>query len=336
MDRIRRIELLVTAARAGSFAKAAEILELDPSAISRAISKFEKELGVTLFYRTTRQLRLTDTGEDIVHRGSEILKQLKDLEGTVPDNQAPLTGSLRIGMSVPIGREIVMPRIPTFMQRHPELRIECIVLTQIRDMHVNGVDILLRAGGPPVESVIARELGQIKLGVYGSPQYLETAGEPNSPQDLLRHRCLVYKPHHMKHPWDTWEFQRGSKTERVKVPCTLMTDEREGLIAAAVAGCGLMRNGMFDPNLIKSGQLKRVLCEWNCPGGPTWCAFYHRTTRVPAKITAFLQFLADALAGFDPDGLTMTHSTSTLKAIRAREKQAMARPASLHATIPNR
>ncbi|MCC6889432.1 MAG: LysR family transcriptional regulator [Hyphomicrobiales bacterium] len=317
MDRVRRIEMLVAAAKAGSFAKAAEILQLDPSAVSRAIGKFERDLRVPLFYRTTRQLRLTDVGEELVQRGSEILRQLAELEGSASDTHGPLTGSLRVGMSVPIGREIVMPRIPQFLRQHPGLRIECLVLTQIKDMHANGVDILLRAGGPPAENVVARELGRIKLGVYGSPKYLETAREPRSPQDLLHHRCIVYKPHHMMRPWDFWDFERGGKAEQVKVPCTLVTDEREGLIAAAVAGCGLMRNGMFDPRLIRTGQLKRVLGDWKCPGGPPWCAFYRRTVRIPAKITAFLRFLTQALAEFDPEGLTMTHTASTLKVIEA-------------------
>jgi DNA-binding transcriptional LysR family regulator len=321
MDRVRRIELFVAAAEAGSFAKAAEVLQLDPSAVSRAITKLEKALRVPLFYRTTRQLRLTDSGQEILRRGSEVLQQLAELEGINSDSLAPLTGSLRVGMSVPIGREIVMPRIPEFMRQHPGLRIECLVLTQIKDMHANGVDLLLRAGGPPAESVIARELGQIKLGVYGAPRYLEMAGEPKSPQDLLRHRCIVYKPHHMTKPWDTWEFERRSKIEQVKVPCTLVTDEREGLIAAAVGGCGLMRNGLFDPKLIKTGQLRRVLSDWNCPGGPTWSAFYRRTTRIPAKITAFLKFLTEALAEFDPEGLTMIHSSSTLKVIKSKRSR---------------
>src|SRR5262249_6998182 len=148
MDRVRKLELLVRAAEAGSFAKAARLLRLDPSAVSRAVAALGKELRVTLFYRTTRQLNLTEHGEEVVRLGSEVIHRLADIEGTASKANEALTGPLRVGMSVPISRQVVMPRLPDFMRRHPGLRVECLVITQVKDMHASGVDLLVRMGEP--------------------------------------------------------------------------------------------------------------------------------------------------------------------------------------------
>jgi DNA-binding transcriptional LysR family regulator len=311
MDRVRRIELLVRAAEAGSFAKAARLLGLDPSAVSHAVTELEKELRVTLFYRTTRQLRLTEDGEEIYRRGTEIMHRLADLEGAASKGPEALTGTLRVGLSVTMSRSIVMPRLSEFIRRQPGLKLEFLVLTQIKDMHASGVDLMLRAAEPPESGVIARKLVDIRFGVYASPKYLEIAGEPAMPRDLLRHRCLIFLAPHDNKPRNEWIFQRNGGQMAIKVPSTIVTDEREGLHAAAVAGCGLMRTGLFDPALVTSGQLRKVLTEWTCPGAPSFYAIYRRTPRMPAKIAAFIDFVVDAFAAFDPNQLTIIHGSKS-------------------------
>ncbi len=310
MDRLRRIEMLVRAAEAGSFAKAARLLQLDPSAVSHAITELEKDLRVTLFYRTTRQLRLTEDGEQVYRRGCDILREFDELQSVAAMAPERLTGTLLLGMNVPMSRHIIMPRLPEFMRRHPGLRIECLVLNQVKDMHAGGLDLLFRAGDPPESGLIARKLMQFRFGVYAAPNYLETMGEPAIPEDLLRHRCLVHKPPSVTKPWDEWEFERKGERKVVKVPSVLMTDDREGLIAAALAGSGLMRIGMFDPTLITSGRLRKVLNDWTCPNARAHSLYvmYRKSARMPPKIDAFLEFVVEAFSAFDPDELTMIHS----------------------------
>jgi DNA-binding transcriptional LysR family regulator len=310
MDRVRRIEMLVRAADAGSFAKAARLLQLDPSAVSHAIAQLERELRVTVFYRTTRLLRLTEEGEQLYRRGREILDRLAELEAATSGPSTRLTGTLRVGMGVPQSRQIIMPRLPEFMRRHPGLQLECIVLTQVKDMHASGVDLLLRVGEPEDSGLIARKVGDLRFGVYAAPSYLDNAGEPATPDDLLRHRCLVHKAPVATKPLDTWEFERGDERKVVKVPRTLVTDDREGLIAAALAGGGLMRIGMFDPALITSGRLRKVLSGWNCSGAPAFYAVYRRTQRPSARIAAFLEFVGEAIVAFDPRHVTIRPAES--------------------------
>jgi DNA-binding transcriptional LysR family regulator len=310
MDRVHRIEMLVRAADAGSFAKAAQLLGLTPSAVSRAIAELEKHLRVTLFYRTTRQLRLTEDGVELYRRGREILDRLAEVETAVSRAPTRLNGTLSLGMAVGIARQVVMPRIPEFMRRHPDLRIECRVLSQPKDMYASGIDLLFRLGEPPESGLIARKLLQLRYAVYAAPEYLKLAGEPAHPDDLMRHRCLVMRPHWASKLLDEWEFERKGERKVVKVPASLVTDDREGLMSAALAGGGLIRTGMFDPAQIAAGRLRRVLGDWECPKGPDLHALYRKTQHPSPKIVAFLDFLSEAFPAFDPEEITLVHSKS--------------------------
>jgi DNA-binding transcriptional LysR family regulator len=306
MDRFRRIELLVRAADAGSFAKAARSLDLTPSAVSHAIAELEKGLGVALFHRTTRQLRLTEEGEEICQRGRELLVQLAEFESSTQQTPERLAGILRIGLAVPLSRNVIMPLLPAFLRRYPQLRLEFHIQSQPEDMHTEGVDVLIRIGDPPESNLIARKLGQIRHAVYASPQYLKEAGAPKSPDDLLHHLCVAMKAPEGR-PLDEWEFHRGAERKIIRVAPRVVSYDREGLIAAVLAGAGLMRLGCFDPNLISSGQLRKVLTDWTCPPGISIFAMYRKTPRLPPKIGAFLAFAEEAFAAFDPDEVTLFH-----------------------------
>src|SRR5882672_12246334 len=135
MDRVRRIEIFMRAADAGSLAGAARSLDLTPSAVSRAVSELEAALGVTVFYRTTRHLRLTEDGEELYRRGRRLLDTLADLDAAMSRGARQLTGTLRVGLSVNINRYIITPGLAEFLRRHPGLRLELSVVSQPKEMH---------------------------------------------------------------------------------------------------------------------------------------------------------------------------------------------------------
>jgi DNA-binding transcriptional LysR family regulator len=307
MDRIRRLELLVRAAEAGSFSRAASSLDLTPSAVSHAIADLEKNLGVSLFHRTTRQLRLTSEGEGIYLRGRELLRQMAELESSARKTPERLTGTLRVGLPVPLSSDVVMPKLPGFLRLHPQLRVEFLIMMQPKDMHAEGVDVLIRIGEPPVTDLVARKIGQIRHGVYASPQYLVGAGTPETPEDLNRFLCLVIKVAGASRPLEEWTFERGSERKVIQVTPRVVAQDRQGIIAAVVAGTGLMRLGCFDPTLISSGRLQRVLLDWTCPPGFAIYAMYRRSAASSPKVQAFLKFVEEAFAEFDPHEVTLFH-----------------------------
>jgi DNA-binding transcriptional LysR family regulator len=301
------MEVLVRAADAGSFTRAARSLRLTPSAVSRAIADLERELRVSLFYRTTRQLRLTEEGNELYRRAQDIIGKVAAARAALTRAPGRLTGTLRVGVSVNVSRYILMPHLAAFARRHPGLRLECIAVHEPKDMHAEGLDVLLRVGDPPDSQLIARKMAQLRFGLYAAPGYLEAAGPPADPDDLRRHRCVVHAPPNFSRPLDTWAFERGHERKVVKVSAALLTNDREALIAAVVGGAGIMRIGMFDPTLITSGHLRRLLPEWSCPGGQPIYALYRRMKPLPQKIAAFLALAEAGFAAFDPDELTLVH-----------------------------
>ena len=312
MEKLRGVEMVVRAADAGSFSKAARTLGVTPSAVSHAVAALEKDLRISIFYRTTRQLRLTEDGQAIYGRGREILDRLADLETAVARPSTRLRGILRVGLSVSLSRFIVMPKVAQFTSRHPELRLEFVVMTQPKQMHAEGVDLMLRVGEIPESGLIARRIARVRFGVYGSPEYIERAGAPKTPDDLSRHACLVYRYPGVERLLDEWLFERGNERKLVKIAHpAVVSDDREGLLAALLGGAGLLRTGNFEPAWIKSGRLRRVLTDWSLPGGFPVHAIYRRTPKLPPKITAFLDFARTAFAAFDPEELTLIHDKET-------------------------
>lgn len=307
MDHLRAIELMICAAEAGSFSRAARLLQLDPSTLSHAIADLEKDLGLRLFHRTTRQLSLTEDGVNVMQHGRVMLREMDGIRGLLPQRQQRLRGSLRIGMSVSISHHVIMPRIGDFMRRHPEIRLECLILTQARDMHAAGLDLLFHSGRLADSELVSRKVAKLRLGVYAAPAYLEARGTPRSPEDLRQHVCLVHRPSFATKGWSDWRFLKGDRKLSIQVPVGLMTDDREGLLAAALAGSGIMRVGMVKPSLLSVGRLRRVLEDWQCPGGPALSVLYRKTARHDPRIVAFLDFVDEVFRDFDPEGTTLEY-----------------------------
>jgi DNA-binding transcriptional LysR family regulator len=204
-----------------------------------------------------------------------------------------------------------MPAIARFTRRHPDLRMEMLVLTQMKEMHAEGVDLMLRVTEPPDSGLIARRIGAVRFALYGSPDYLDRAGVPADPDDLLRHSCLVHRYPGHGNRFDEWTFERRGERKVVTIAQpAIVSDDREGLLAALLGGAGLYRTGHFDPAWIKSGRIRQVLTDWTCTDVLPLYALYRRTPRLAPKIVAFLEFAAEAFAAFDPEELTLTHERS--------------------------
>jgi len=320
MDRLRRIEMLVKVVDSGSFAKAAAHLLVTPSAVSHAMTQLEAELRVRLFYRTTRLLRLTTEGAEVVRRGRDLLARMTDLETAASSKREDVGGTLRIGVPAGVARHILMPALPAFARRFPELKIVMNNTGSVADMHATGADVNFRIGSVPDSELICRPLATLKFGVYASPVYLREHGVPAHPSELSDHRALVHKAPSSStvSPWDQWDFERERERGRVKVKHHLVTDDREALLVAALSGAGLFRIGMFSPDLLRSGQLVRLLSEWHWPGGPELSLLYRRLSRQPRRVSAFIEFATSAVAVFDPAEMTIEHRTRQVAPVKRR------------------
>lgn len=309
MDRARRLEMLVRAADAGSFATAAKAMDVSPSAVSRGIASLEKALQAPLFNRTTRQLQLTEDGRRAYERAVEILDRLSELETSVAPRTTRVSGTIRVGISAAINRHVVMPRIWSFLERHPDVRVEVRVAQDARAMQAENIDVMLHVGEPPESRLVARRLGTGRPAAYASPDYLKRFGEPQHPDELASHRCLGFRPPWLNQPKLEWAFERGGETRTVRILPTVVSADREGLIVAAIGGAGLVYMACFDPSLVTTGRLCRLLPGWNAVDSFNIYALYRRSAPSVPRIASFLRFVHEAFAAFDPHELTVRHAT---------------------------
>jgi LysR family transcriptional regulator for bpeEF and oprC len=307
MDRLRRLEIFVKVADAGSLARAARILLVTPSAVSHAITELESEVGTRLLYRTTRQLRLSAEGAEVLRQARSVLCEMERLDTLAFRQKDRVTGRLRVGMPSGVARHVLLPHLPEFTHGHPDLEIEMINSGSVTDMHVSGADLNFRIGPVADSELVARPLACLRFGVYAAPAYLARHGTPQHPRDLPGHRTLLHKPSRSLTiaPWDQWTYEGGGEKGVARVRHHVVTDDREALLVAALAGAGLFRMGMFSPQLLSSGQLVRVLGQWEWTGGPELSMLYRRGARLPRRITAFMDFAVEAVRRFDPLGATL-------------------------------
>lgn len=249
----------------GSFQGAADQLGLPRSSVSKKVMQLEDYTGQRLLQRSTRQLHLTDAGAALLestHRLDDILEQTEQL---ILDRQDEPTGRVRISSSTLIGQRYLLPRIAELKQYYPAITIELSLNDSVVDLLSEGIDIAVRIGHLPDSSLVARRIGEKHWGWMASPDYLQIAGEPIQPEQLLQHQCLIFKNRGVN--LDHWPFLAADGTIRtLQVETAMATDDARTLIELACMGQGII---MADPMLVRQelreGSLKLLFPEWRHP-----------------------------------------------------------------------
>lgn len=305
MDKHGRLEMLVRVVDQGSLVAAGRSLGLTPSAVSRGIADLERSLGATLLLRSTRRVQLTEDGAQVYERALDILSRLRELEASVARRTRSVSGTLRVGLPAPIGRYIVWPRLAVLLNRYPDLKLDVKPIQDPKAMQSENFDLLLMVGEPPPSRLVAHRLARGRPGIYASPDYVRRFGEPQTPDELTGHRCLVFHGPWMQLPAEQWDFERAGETTSVQVTARVVSPDREGLIVAALAGAGIIRMACFDPALVQSRRLQRLLPGWECAGGFDIHALHRKSASLAPRIQAFLAFVRESFDAFDPEELTL-------------------------------
>jgi LysR family transcriptional regulator for bpeEF and oprC len=307
MDTLRGITVFVRVAEAKSFAAAARALLVDPTAISRTINALEEDLGVSLFVRSTRSVKLTEEGANFYRDCVRVLEDLDRARSQVRAAGATPQGRLKIGMAPGLTRRLFVRALPAFQRRYPDLEIILQSVSDLGEVTAQGIDVLVRPasrrqhGGHHGEqqSVVVRRLAQSRFVVCASPEYLERAGVPRVPADLARHACVVYVTLE-RDVLDEWQFARAGARQSIKVDTRLLIHGTDAYREAGIAGCGLIRLlACHVEDEFAARDLVPVLCDWECVGGPPLVAIYRKTSPTPPRITAFVRYLAEAFKRYD-------------------------------------
>ncbi|MBO9697371.1 MAG: LysR family transcriptional regulator [Sphingopyxis sp.] len=288
-NRFGDIETFLAVANGGSLAAAAKALRLTPSAVSRSIARLEQRLGVTLMRRTTRSLALTAEGQAYRERMTVLLADIATVEaGLGLEGQGP-RGLLRINASPSIGTMGLLPILPRFTARYPDIVVDLTLSDAIVDLVEERADIAIRIGPLRDTSLRAKKLGHSRMLLVASPDYLARRGTPQTPDDLDAHDCLRFS---FRRSVDSWPFRIGSRVVQRPVHGSFFGNSGEVVRQMAVAGGGIARHGHFHvAQDLKAGRLVEVLADFSPGGGEDIHALYAPEDRAATRIRALLDFL---------------------------------------------
>ncbi len=287
--------VFVRAVERGGFSPAARELGLTPSAVSKLVTRMEARLGVRLLHRTTRRLALTPEGEAFFHRAQRILADIEEAENEVARFRARPRGRLRVNVGTAFGAHQLVPALPAFLARYPEIEVELILTDRVVDLVEEGADVGLRTGQLADSSLVSRKICDLERVICASPEYLARRGRPRVPQDLLRHNCLLMAGAPQFHRWP-FRFPEGVRN--VEVSGNVSANNAETLVQLATMGLGIIRlvdvtvgeaiaRGALEPVLADVHHAEAIPLQAVLPPGR------HRSPRV----AAFVDFLVERFAG---------------------------------------
>ncbi len=287
------IELFCLAAELSSFTAAAVAAGVTPAAVSRSVSRLEERLGVRLFVRTTRQIRLTDEGKTYFEETRQALAQLVDAERQISGQHATPAGLLRISLPTPYAHYRVLPVLPEFRERFPEVDIDVHISNRNVDFADDTYDLSVRGRAPDDSTLIARKLEDAEMVVVATPAYLKRHGTPKTLDDLLAHECIQFeRPSSGRRiPW-TFRVD-GEDLDVVTTGSYATSEDALGGATLARAGAGLFQTYRFVVEQdLRDGSLVQVLQEF---GGSTrpFVLLYPHARHVSRRVRTLVDFLVE-------------------------------------------
>jgi DNA-binding transcriptional LysR family regulator len=275
-----------------SFVAAAQTLGMSASAISKAITRLEERLGARLLNRTTRSLSLTDVGTAFYERCRDALGQIELAESEVAESRGVPRGKLRVDVPVSVGRRLIVPSLPRFIQQYPELTVQMSMNDRVVDLVQEGIDVALRVGILSDSSLVARRVGSMRGMTCASPEFIERVGVPLTPAALRPEHCIaMFKLGNNQ--IREWQYAKDGVEHTIMPLAPLSFSDPESAVAAAVSGAGFVRALDFTvENQIAAGLLRPVLEDWN--GGASWSVWvvYPQHRQPTTKVRAFVDFVA--------------------------------------------
>lgn len=257
---LNALTLFAKVAETLSFSEAARRLNMPVSTVSRKIAELEDQLGVRLLERSTRTLRLTDIGADVLDHAQHSVETKEAVESLVSNQITEVKGSLRLSAPPSISDSLLVPIVSAFQASYPNVKVRIMVTNRYVDPISEGVDIVFRVGRMEDSGLVARTLLRYRHQLVASPSYLKQVGHPKHPADLLDHRLLAFS---FWTPERQWTLVNGDRRETLSIEPHLQMNDYAGLAEALMAGAGIGDlPPIVLPRLMKEGHLVEVMPEW--------------------------------------------------------------------------
>jgi len=288
------VSVLAAVVDGGSFVKAAELIGLTDSGVSRAIGRLETRLGVRLLDRTTRSVSLTDEGRRFYEEVKPHLNAIEDAATVASGAVSAVRGRLKVDIDPFFLPLVLAGRLGAFCERYPELAIEFVTSEHVGDLVSEGIDLAIRFGQPRLATLVSRKLIDAPILTLASPRYLERHGRPEHPSDLARHRCLQFLDPYTGRPFD-WEFISDTETIGVPTRGPLTFTDPKSMLEECLAGTGVAQViGWGVKDLLASGALVDLFPDWHGERFPLF-AFHPSRNHPPAKVRAFVEFCVEVV-----------------------------------------
>ena len=294
MDLFGSMKMYVAVVDGGSFAAAADKLEMSRAMASKQIQKLEEHLGTRLLNRTTRRLSLTETGRAFYERSLQIIGDVEEAEQIAGQMTRRPQGVLRVTLPLSYGQHRLAAIIGDYTQAYPQVQLDISLSDRKIDLVEDGLDLAIRIGALPQSDLIARKIGGVHSVVCAAPAYLARHGAPGTPAELAGHACLGYT---LSGGGTDWRMEGPDGPLTVAISGPIRADNGDIIRLAALSGAGILFQPQFivDDDLA-AGRLVRLLPQWQSAELGVY-AVYPSRKHLSAKVRTFVDFLASALAG---------------------------------------
>jgi len=299
MNQVERMRVFLRVAELSSFTRAAETLSLPKASVSMAVMDLEAELGTRLLHRTTRRVQLTQDGQVFAERARDLVSDLEELTTHFLPSESGLRGRVRVDMSTGIAQNAILPRLPEFLDTHPEIEVELSSTERFVDLAGEGFDFTIRSGGTTDPSLIARHLGYFRLRNCAGRRYVERYGLPTSLSDLARHRMVHYASV-FGAPKDGFDYVDPESGEVRTVPMqgSVTVNSASAYVGASVAGLGLVQMPSVGVKQeLSSGELVEFLPEFRAPPFPVSLVYLNRRHQ-PRRVRVFMDWTAELVTAY--------------------------------------
>jgi DNA-binding transcriptional LysR family regulator len=295
MDTLDGFKTVIAVVETGSFTAAAGRLDMSKSLVSKYIGEVEKQLGIRLFNRSTRSLSLTEAGKSYYQGALSLTNKYAELVDTVTREQTSPRGMIRISTSGTFGDTALATKLPLFLKKYPDLKIELQLTDRKIDMLEEGIDIVIRIGRVDDSNLIARKINHFPLVLCASPDFINVNGMPQTVPDLLTVNCIVDSNFHIAKQWPFTD--KNGHTQTVSINSNIAVNSPRSVRALAIAGAGIALVPRFIvQDALNQGLLVEVLPEYETVGFGMFAIYPHRRY-LPQKVRCFIDFLTEQFSG---------------------------------------
>ncbi|MBN3765281.1 LysR family transcriptional regulator [Burkholderia sp. Ac-20365] len=293
MDQLLAMRAFARVVEAGSFTRAADSLDVPNATMSKLVQELEAHLGVRLLQRTTRRVTVTPEGQDYYAKATRVLRDLEDIDSSFNVARTNPRGHLRIDVGGSTARDVLIPLLPDFLARYPDIRIDLGVSDRPVDLISDNVDCVIRGGPLDNSSLIARHIGDAAMVTCAAPVYLKQFGVPAYPEELKNGHRLVGYMSTQNGRTMPFRFERDGERTEIKVEHRIGINESNAHFAASIAGLGIIQTFAYAANpALRDGTLVEILKKWRPPSYP-FHVVYPQNRHVTHRLRVFIDWLLE-------------------------------------------